>query len=101
MKRVFDILLDCLAVLILFVPVFLVTMRPLDFQRARLVLVCPRWPKQRDLHNAEVSQLQVGTPTVATYLLADARSNLTPIGLFCARAVWTSGRSYGAYWLAT
>ena len=38
MKRVFDILLDCLAALVLFVPVFLVKMRSLDFLRARLVL---------------------------------------------------------------
>jgi len=87
MKRVFDILLGCLAALILFVPVLLVAIA------VRLTSKGPAlyWSDRVGRNNVifempKFRSMRVGTPAVATHLLADARSHLTPIGSFLRKS---------------
>jgi O-antigen biosynthesis protein WbqP len=87
MKRVVDIFLCCLAALILFVPVLLVAMA------VRLTSKGPAlyWSDRVGLNNVifkmpKFRSMRVGTPAVATHLLADARSHLTPIGSFLRKS---------------
>jgi O-antigen biosynthesis protein WbqP len=87
MKRVFDICLGCLASLILFVPVLLVAMA------VRLTSKGPSlyWSDRVGRNNVifkmpKFRTMLVGTPAVATHLLADARSHLTPIGSFLRKS---------------
>ena len=87
MKRLFDIFLGCLAALILFVPVLLVAMA------VRLTSKGPAlyWSDRVGRNNVifkmpKFRSMRVGTPAVATHLLADARSHLTPIGSFLRKS---------------
>jgi len=87
MKRVFDIFLGCLVALILFVPVLLVAMA------VRLTSKGPAlyWSDRVGRNNVifkmpKFRSMRVGTPAVATHLLADARSHLTPIGFFLRKS---------------
>ena len=87
MKRVFDIFLGCLAALILFVPVLLMAMA------VRLTSKGPAlyWSDRVGRNNVtfkmpKFRSMRVGTPEVATHLLADARSHLTPIGSFLRKS---------------
>ncbi len=87
MKRVFDIFLGCLAALILFVPVLLVAVA------VRLTSKGPAlyWSDRVGWNNVifkmpKFRSMRVGTPAVATHLLADARSHLTPIGSFLRKS---------------
>ncbi len=86
-KRVFDICLGCLAALVLFVPVLLVAMA------VRLTSKGPAlyWSDRVGRYNVifkmpKFRSMQMGTPAVATHLLADARSHLTPIGSFLRKS---------------
>ena len=81
MKRVFDIILCCLAALIVCVPALLVAIA------VRLTSKGPSlyWSDRVGQNNVifkmpKFRSMMVGSPTVATHLLADARSHLTPIG---------------------
>jgi O-antigen biosynthesis protein WbqP len=87
MKRVFDIFLGCLAALILFLPMLLVAMA------VRLTSKGPAlyWSDRIGLNNVifkmpKFRSMRVGTPAVATHLLADVRSQLTPIGSFLRKS---------------
>jgi O-antigen biosynthesis protein WbqP len=87
MKRVFDIFLGCLAALMLFVPVLLVAMA------VRLTSKGPAlyWSDRVGRNNVifkmpKFRSMRVGTPAMATHLLADARSHLTPIGSFLRKS---------------
>jgi len=87
MKRAFDICLGCLAALILLVPVLLVAMA------VRLTSKGPAlyWSDRVGRNNVifkmpKFRSMRVGTPAVATHLLADARSHLTPIGSFLRKS---------------
>ena len=87
MKRVFDICLGCLAALILFVPMLLVAIA------VRLTSKGPAlyWSDRIGRDNVafkmpKFRSMQVGTPAMATHLLADARSHLTPIGSFLRKS---------------
>jgi len=87
MKRVFDIFLGCLAALVLFVPVLLVAMA------VRLTSKGPAlyWSDRVGRNNVifkmpKFRSMRVGTPAVATHLLADASSHLTPIGSFLRKS---------------
>ena len=87
MKRVFDICLGCLAALILFVPVLLVAIA------VRLTSKGPAlyWSDRVGRNNVifkmpKFRSMRVGTPAVATHLLTDARSHLTPIGSFLRKS---------------
>jgi len=87
MKRAFDICLGCLAALVLFVPVLLVAIA------VRLTSKGPAlyWSDRVGRNNVifkmpKFRSMRVGTPAVATHLLADARSHLTPIGSFLRKS---------------
>jgi O-antigen biosynthesis protein WbqP len=87
MKRLLDICLGCLAALVLFVPVLLVAMA------VRLTSKGPAlyWSDRVGRNNMifkmpKFRSMRVGSPAVATHLLADARSHLTPIGSFLRKS---------------
>ncbi len=87
MKRVFDFCLGCLAALILLVPVLLVALA------VRLTSKGPAlyWSDRVGRNNMifkmpKFRSMRVGTPAVATHLLADARSHLTSIGSFLRKS---------------
>ena len=83
MKRLFDLLLALAACMVLAVPMLLV------FLAVRLTSPGPAlyWSDRIGRHNKifkmpKFRSMRVGTPAVATHLLADAKSHLTPIGSF-------------------
>jgi O-antigen biosynthesis protein WbqP len=87
MKRVFDICLGCLAALFFFIPVLLLAIT------VRLTSKGPAlyWSDRVGLNNVifkmpKFRSMRVGTPAVATHLLADANSHLTPIGSFLRKS---------------
>ena len=83
MKRAFDILLGCLAALILFVPVLLVAMAVRLTSKGPALYGSDRVGRNNVIFGMpKFRSMRVGTPAVATHLLADARSLLTPIGCF-------------------
>jgi O-antigen biosynthesis protein WbqP len=86
-KRILDIFLGFLAAVILFIPVLLVAMA------VRLTSKGPAlyWSDRVGRNNVifkmpKFRSMRVGTPAVATHLLADARSHLTPIGSFLRKS---------------
>jgi lipopolysaccharide/colanic/teichoic acid biosynthesis glycosyltransferase/nucleoside-diphosphate-sugar epimerase len=83
MKRVFDIFLGCLAALILFVPVLFVAIA-VRLTSKGPVLYCSDRVGQNNVifKMPKFRSMRVGTPAVATHLLADSQSHLTPIGSF-------------------
>ncbi len=83
MKRFFDLLLALMAAFVLAVPVVLVALA------VRLTSTGPAlyWSDRVGRHNKtfkmpKFRSMRVGTPAVATHLLADPKSHLTPIGSF-------------------
>ena len=87
MKRVFDILLGCMVALLFLVPVLLVAIA------VRLTSKGPAlyWSDRVGQNNVifkmpKFRSMRVGTPAVATHLLADAASHLTPIGSFLRKS---------------
>ena len=87
MKRVFDFLLALLAALVLAVPVLLVALA------VRLTSAGPAlyWSDRVGRHNKlfkmpKFRSMRVGTPAVATHLLADPDAWLTPIGSFLRKS---------------
>ena len=86
-KRLFDLLLALCAVLILLLPVVLVAFA------VRLTSKGPAlyWSDRIGRDNVtfkmpKFRSMRVGTPAMATHLLADARSHLTPIGSFLRKS---------------
>ncbi len=87
MKRVFDILLGCLAGLVLVIPVLLVAMA------VRLTSKGPAlyWSDRVGRNNMifkmpKFRSMLVGTPAVATHLLTNPKAYLTPIGAFLRKS---------------
>jgi O-antigen biosynthesis protein WbqP len=87
MKRAFDIFLGCLTVLMLWVPMLLIAMC------VRLTSKGPAlyWSDRVGRNNVifkmpKFRSMRMGTPAVATHLLSDARSHLTPIGSFLRKS---------------
>ena len=87
MKRLFDLMLAAVAACFLLVPVLIVA------ALVRLTSKGPAlyWSDRVGRHNAifkmpKFRSMRVGTPAVATHLLADARSHLTPIGSFLRKS---------------
>jgi O-antigen biosynthesis protein WbqP len=81
MKRLFDLLLGIFALLVLSVPVLLVAISVWLTSPGPVLY----WSYRVGLHNKlfkmpKFRSMHVGTPAVATHLLVDARSHLTPIG---------------------
>jgi len=87
MKRLFDLLLFILAVIVLLIPICLVALL------VRLTSEGPilYWSDRVGVRNQvfrmpKFRTMRVGTPAVATHLLADPDSHLTPIGSFLRKA---------------
>jgi len=87
MKRVFDIFLCCVALLIFFIPVLMV------WVAVRLTSKGPAlyWSDRVGQNNRifkmpKFRSMLMDTPAVATHLLTDARSHLTPIGSFLRKS---------------
>ena len=87
MKRVFDLLLALTAAMVLAMPVLLVVMA------VRLTSAGPAlyWSDRVGRHNKifkmpKFRSMRVGTPAVATHLLADPKAHLTPIGSFLRKS---------------
>jgi O-antigen biosynthesis protein WbqP len=87
MKRLFDLLLGIFAVLVLSVPVLVVALA------VRLTSAGPAiyWSDRVGRHNKlfkmpKFRSMHVGTPPVASHLLADPDAWLTPIGSFLRKS---------------
>lgn len=87
MKRVFDLLLVLVASLLLLIPVVLVALL------VRLTSTGPAlyWSDRVGRNNKifkmpKFRSMRVGTPAVATHLLTDAQSHLTPVGNFLRKS---------------
>jgi O-antigen biosynthesis protein WbqP len=87
MKRMFDFFLAVVAALILAAPVLLVVLM------VRLTSPGPAlyWSDRVGRHNKifkmpKFRSMQMGTPAVATHLLADPKAYLTPIGSFLRKS---------------
>ena len=87
MKRAFDIVLGLLAIITLCVPFILI------FILVRLTSKGPAlyWSDRVGRNNAifkmpKFRSMREGTPAVATHLLVDANSHLTPIGSFLRKS---------------
>lgn len=87
MKRMFDLTLVLLALPILLIPLVCVALL------VRLTSSGPAlyWSERAGKNNAIFSMpkfrsMRVGTPAVATHLLADAQTHLTPIGSFLRKS---------------
>ena len=87
MKRVFDICFGCLAALILFVLVLLVAMAVRLTSKGPVLYWSDRVGRNNVIFKMpKFRSMRVGTPAVATHLLTDARSHLTPIGSFLRKS---------------
>lgn len=87
MKRALDIFLGCLAALILFVPVLLLAMAVRLTSKGPVLYWSDRVGRNNVIFKMpKFRSMRVGTPAVATHLLADARSHLTPIGSFLRKS---------------
>ena len=87
MKRVFDICLGCLAALLLFVPVLLVAMAVCLTSKVPALYWSDRVGRNNVIFKMpKFRSMRVGTPAVATHLLADAALHLTPIGSFLRKS---------------
>ncbi|MDA9296102.1 sugar transferase [Burkholderiales bacterium] len=87
MKRVFDIFFSCLAALILLVPVLLVAIAVRFTSKGPALYWSDRIGRNNVIFNMpKFRSMRVGTPAVATHLLPDARSHLTPIGSFLRKS---------------
>lgn len=87
MKRFFDLILGSIAAVALLVPLVVVT------ALVRLTSPGPAlyWSDRVGRHNKifkmpKFRSMRVGTPAVATHLLADPKAHLTPIGSFLRKS---------------
>jgi O-antigen biosynthesis protein WbqP len=86
-KRLFDLALGLFAAIVLFIPIAVVAVL------VRLTSTGPAlyWSYRVGRHNKlfkmpKFRSMRVGTPAVATHLLADPKSVLTPIGSFIRKS---------------
>jgi O-antigen biosynthesis protein WbqP len=87
MKRVFDLLLAVIAALVLVVPVLLVALAVRLTSAGPALYWSDRVGRQNKLFKMpKFRSMRVGTPAVATHLLADPKSHLTPIGSFLRKS---------------
>ena len=87
MKRVFDLLLALAAAVLLAVPVLLVAVAVRMTSPGPALYWSDRVGRDNKIFKMpKFRSMRVGTPAVATHLLADARSHLTPIGSFLRKS---------------
>lgn len=87
MKRIFDLLLAIVATFILAIPVVLVAMAVRLTSPGPALYWSDRVGRQNKIFRMpKFRSMRVGTPAVATHLLADAGAYLTPIGSFLRKS---------------
>ena len=87
MKRLFDVCLGCLAALVLFVPLLLVAMAVRLTSKGPALYWSDRVGRNDVIFKMpKFRSMLVGTPAVATHLLANPKAHLTPIGSFLRKS---------------
>ena len=87
MKRVFDIFLGCLAALVLLVPALLLAAVVRLTSKGSALYWSDRVGRNNTIFKMpKFRSMRMGTPPVATHLLSDAQSYLTPIGSFLRKS---------------
>jgi O-antigen biosynthesis protein WbqP len=87
LKRLFDLLLGVLALPILVIPVVLVAIAVRTTSAGPALYWSNRVGKGNHIFKMpKFRSMRVGTPAVATHLLADPASHLTPIGSFLRKS---------------
>ena len=87
MKRLFDLLLVFLATVILLTPIFLVTLAVRLTSKGPALYWSDRVGRNNTIFKMpKFRSMRVGTPAMATHLLADPKSHLTPIGSFLRKS---------------
>ena len=87
MKRASDVLLGCLAALILFVPGVLVALAVCLTSKGPALYWSDRVGRDNKIFKMpKFRSMRLDTPEVATHLLTDAGSYLTPIGSFLRKS---------------
>lgn len=85
-KRVFDLLLAVAVAVVLALPVLLVAFLVRLTSSGPAVYWSDRVGRQNEIFRMpKFRTMQVGTPAVASHLLTDAKSHLTPVGSFLRR----------------
>jgi O-antigen biosynthesis protein WbqP len=98
MKRTLDLVLGVIAGTVLLVPLVVVALAVKMTSKGPALYWSDRVGRNNVIFKMpKFRSMRVGTPAVATHLLADPKSHLV---LFCARAVWMSCHSCGAFWWA-
>jgi len=87
MKRLFDLILAVVAALVLVLPLVLVALLVKLTSKGPVLY----WSERVGRHNRifrmpKFRSMRVGTPAVATHLLADPAAHLTPIGSFLRKS---------------
>ena len=87
MKRLFDLLLGLIAAMVLAVPVLFVALLVRVTSPGTALYWSDRVGRNNKIFKMpKFRSMRVGTPAVATHLLADAKSHLTPIGSFLRKS---------------
>ncbi len=87
MKRIFDLVLAALAGILLLVPVLLVAVLVRLTSKGPVLYWSDRVGRNNTIFKMpKFRSMQIGTPAVATHLLADPDSYLTPIGSFLRKS---------------
>lgn len=87
MKRLFDLVLAVLAAMVLLWPVLLVALAVRVTSRGPVLYWSDRVGRNNVIFKMpKFRSMRVGTPAVATHLLADPKSHLTPIGSFLRKS---------------
>jgi O-antigen biosynthesis protein WbqP len=87
MKRIFDLLLAALAILVLIIPVILVAVLVRLTSKGPALYWSDRVGRDNLIFRMpKFRSMQVGTPAVATHLLSHPETYLTPIGSFLRKS---------------
>lgn len=87
MKRTFDLLLAAFAGLLLLVPVLVVALLVRMTSKGPVLYWSDRVGRNNTIFKMpKFRSMQIGTPAVATHLLSDPKSYLTPIGSFLRKS---------------
>ena len=87
MKRLFDLLLGFIALLLLFIPLILVALSVKVTSKESVIYWSQRVGRYNRLFNMpKFRSMSTDTPAVATHLLTDHKNYLTPIGSFLRKS---------------
>ncbi len=87
MKRLFDLIAGACAALVLLLPIAVVALAVRLTSKGPALYWSDRVGRNNNIFKMpKFRSMRVGTPAVATHLLADPRSHLTPIGSFLRKS---------------